>query len=119
MPIIKFSVDQDHYNELCRIAQSKGISVQDVVREKVFNKPSSIFVPSEAVRRALSMFADGTPFTLPQLYGDEWAVMKRGVAGIFGRQFFDYITENCPNKIMFVGMTPNGRLAQYKVLSVK
>ncbi|BBK79009.1 MULTISPECIES: hypothetical protein [Clostridium] len=48
------------------------------------------------------------------MYGKECTI-ERGVAGAFGKQFFNYITDECAEKIEFVGMTNYGRHAQYKV----
>ena len=117
MPVIKISVNDQTYEKLSNMAKADGISIQDLIRNKVLGDDTSMFTPADAVDRALAKYAVGDLFTIPELYGDDWAVMKRGVAGVFGKQFYNYVADTCPEKIMFVGMTNRNRHAQYKVVS--
>lgn len=113
MPTIKFSLNDEYYQKLQEMAQKDGVSIQDCIRNRLFNL-KTIFTPAEAVERAMEKYGHGQYFTLPELYGKEWTI-ERGVAGAFGKQFFNYITDECTEKIEFVGMTNYGRHAQYKV----
>lgn len=118
MPTIKFSLNDEYYNMLQEMAHQDGVSIQDCVRNRLFNLRTN-FTPAEAVDRMMKKCASGeynsgTCFTLPELYGDDWTI-ERGVAGVFGKQFFKYISEECPDKIEYFGMTNYGRHAQYRV----
>ncbi len=117
MPVIKISVSDQAYEKLSNMAKKDGISIQDLIRNKVLGDETTIFTPADAVNRALVKYDVGDCFTIPELYAEEWAVMKRGVAGVFGKQFNIYVEENCPEKIMLVGKTNYDRHAQYKVVS--
>ena len=55
-------------------------------------------------------------FTLPELYGDSWNI-ARGVAGVFGKQFFEYVEKKYPGMIKYVGQVNCGRHAQYQIIS--
>ena len=117
MPIIKLSVNDQVYEKLSNMAKAEGVSIQDLLRSKALGDEDTMFTPADAVQRVFAKYNVGDLFTIPELYGEEWAAMKRGVAGVFGKQFFTYVTETCPEKIMFVGMTNRNRHAQYKVVS--
>lgn len=114
MPIVKISLNDAYYGKLTELAKEQGISIQDYIRNQIFGDTVT-FTPVEAVARALNKYSSGDLFTLPELYGDEWTI-KRGVAGVFGKQFFSYVLDNCDDKIKFVGMTDYGRHAQYKII---
>lgn len=114
MPVVKFSLSEEHFKRLAEMAAQDSVPVQDYIRNKLFGV-TSIFTPIEAVDRAVKKYGTGELFTLPELYDDEWTI-QRGVAGVFGKQFFNYITSECPGRIEFVGMTDYGRRAQYKRL---
>lgn len=114
MPVVKISLSADHYNKLDEMAKKEGISIQDLIRNRLLGETTS-YTPADAVSRALAKYRPGASFTLPELYGDGWNI-KRGTAGVFGKQFFNYVQETCPDKIKFVGMTNYGRHAQYQVL---
>ena len=54
---------------------------------------NTIFTVEEAVRRVqVGDFKDKT-FSLPDLYGDAWT-LERGMAGVFGKNFYNYISEH-------------------------
>lgn len=119
MPKITFALNDEYYEKLKKMAAADGVSIQDFVRNKLFNL-NTIFTPAEAVSRVMGKYKNGeytkgTRFTLPELYGEDW-VIERGVAGAFGKHFFNYIQDACPETIRFVGMTNYGRHAQYEVL---
>lgn len=118
MPKITFALSEEYYEKLKEMAKQDGISIQDCVRNRLFNL-KTIFTPAEAVKRVMEKcdsgeYASGTLFTLPELYGDEWNI-ERGVAGVFGKQFFNYIQDECPEKIEFHDMADYGRHARYIV----
>lgn len=118
VPTVKFSLNDEYYAMLKEMAKEDGVSIQDCVRNRLFNV-KTIFTPVEAVDRVMKKcesgeYEKGTTFTLPKLYGESWTI-ERGVAGAFGKQFFNYVTDVCPEKIGYVGMTNYGRHAQYVV----
>lgn len=54
---------------------------------------NTIFTVEEAVCRVqVGDFKDKT-FSLPDLYGDAWT-LERGMAGVFGKNFYNYISEH-------------------------
>lgn len=96
------------------MAKKEGVSIQDCIRNKLFDL-RTIYTPVETVRRALDKYEKGERFTLPKLYDGEWNI-QRWAAGVFRKQFYNYISEECPDKISFVEMTNYGRHAQYQIL---
>lgn len=114
MPVIKFSVSEEYYQKLVEMAEEQGVSIQDVIRNKLFDI-TTIYTPEEAVKRALNKYQPGDTFTLPLLYEGEWN-LKRGESGVFGKQFFNYVEDRCQGKIKFDQMVNYGRHAQYQVL---
>ena len=113
MPVVKISLNDEYYEKLTELAKEQGISIQDYIRNQIFGDTVT-FTPAEAVDKALQKYSSGDLFTLPELYGEEWTI-KRGVAGVFGKQFYNYVIDNYSDKIEFVGMTNYGRHAQYKI----
>lgn len=101
MPVIKFSICEQWMAQLEQEAREQNITVQDLVRLKLFGRadegPRAIFTPEEAVRRALEKYEPEEEFTLPELYDDEWTLTREAGdngepgAGPFGRKFFDYL----------------------------
>lgn len=89
MATIKFSLNDEYYRKLEAAAENRGMTVQDYIRYKLFAL-NTIFTVEEAVRRVqVGDFKDKT-FSLPDLYGDAWT-LERGVAGVFGKNFYNYI----------------------------
>lgn len=115
MPVIKISLTDAQYEALNTMAGSMGISIQDLIRTKVLGEEQMEFTPADAVQRVFAKYQVGDLFTIPELYGEEWSVMRRGVAGVFGKQFFHYVADTCPEKIMCIDRT--GRHALYKVVA--
>ena len=114
MPVIKISLNDLYYEQLKESAQEQGISIQDYIRKQIF-KEKVVFSPVEAVEKALSKYTSGDLFTLPELYGEEWTI-KQGAAGVFGKQFNNYISQYYDDRIVYVGKTNYDRHAQYKIL---
>ena len=48
-----------------------------------------------------------------ELYDEEWTI-PRGVAGVFGKQFFNYVEDEYSDRIKYVG-TPK-KHAKYEIL---
>lgn len=116
MPLIKLSLTEEEFEELQILADKEKMSIQDLIRYKLLSKKNpSIFVPEEAVRRALEKFTvnDGV-FTLPDIYGDDWENLEPRMTGVFGKRFFNYLKKI--GIIEYAGMTDDGRRATYKIL---
>ena len=86
------------------------MTIQDYIRFKLFNLNSS-FTVEEAVRRVQS--GNFTTFTLPDLYGEAWT-LKRGMAGVFGKNFYNYITNHSELGIRAQGLDRKSRREIYK-----
>lgn len=114
MPTVRFALSDEYYERLLEMAKHDGVSLQDYIRNRLFNF-TTIYSPAEAVRRALEGYKKDETFTLPDLYPNEWD-LQRGPAGAFGKQFFAYVEKECPDKIKFNGMVDWGRRAQYIML---
>ena len=116
MPIVRFALNDEYYKKLEKMAEKNGVSIQEFIRNKLFDS-TTIYTPSEAVRRALARHKEDPTFItfcLPDLYEGEWN-LSRGQAGAFGKQFFKYIEKKC-SKITFDCMIDYGRRAQYKII---
>lgn len=101
MATIKFSLNEEYYNKLETAAESKGMTIQDYIRYKLFDL-NTIFTVEEAVRRVQSGDYKNKTFSLPDLYGDSWT-LERGMAGVFGRNFFNHVSEHTE-----LGIKPQG-----------
>lgn len=117
MPTVRITFNEETYQKVCDMAKEEGISVQDLIRNKVLGEETTIFTPAKAVERVFEKYNIGDTFTIPELYGEDWATMRRGVAGVFGKQFYNYVANECPEKIKFDKMVNSYRHAQYIVLS--
>ncbi|MBP0964809.1 MAG: DUF1413 domain-containing protein [Oscillospiraceae bacterium] len=114
MPIIKLSLTEEEYQTLESSAKEEKMTVQDYIRFKMLSKRvPTIFEPEEAVRRALSKFAKGEVFTLPDIYGEEWSKLNPRMTGVFGKRFYNYVEPM--SEIEFVGMTHDKRRAAYTI----
>ena len=119
MPIIKLSLTEEELADLQNLRgaeeTTENMSIQDFIRFKLLRKSNpSIFTPEEAVRRALEKFSkDDKPFTLPDIYGDEWSSLNPRMTGVFGKRFFNYL--KTIDSIEYDGMSQDGRRATYKV----
>lgn len=112
MAVVKLTLNDEYYQMLKKMAEEENKSMQDYIRDKIFNL-STIFTPEEAVRRIQEgNFADSEGFTLPDVYGEDWTI-ERGPAGVFGKKFFNYITDHPDLGIRFKDMGKYGRRAVY------
>jgi len=116
MPVVKISLTKEEYQQLENLATVEKMSIQDFIRYKMLShKNPSIFVPEEAVRRALEKFSkEDEPFTLPHIYDELWRDLNPRMTGVFGKRFFNYIKNI--SEIEFAGMTQDGRRATYKIV---
>jgi len=124
MPVIKLSLTDDEVQRLQQIMEEEdntsNMTIQDYIRFKVLGQTNpSIFTPEEAVRRALEKFStDDGPFTLPDIYGDEWQLLNPRMTGVFGKRFFNYLKADSSSQIEYVGMVDRDRRASYKIKEV-
>lgn len=124
MPIIKLSLSDDEYTQVLRMLgadeMTSKMSVQDFIRYKILGKSNpDIFTPEEAVRRALEKYgSEDEPFTLPDIYGDEWQLLNPRMTGVFGKRFFNYLKADSSSQIEYVGMVDRDRRASYKIKEV-
>lgn len=120
MPIIKISMTEEELTEVRRLIaandETRNFSVQDFIRFRLLGKSNPlIFTPEEAVRRALEKFsAEDGPFTLPDVYEEDWASLNPRMTGVFGKKFFRHVQSSVP-EIMYAGMTEDNRRATYRV----
>lgn len=113
MPVVKFTLNEDYYKKLETMAQDKNQSIQDYIRHNLF-QINTIFTPEEAVKRIQHGDFKNKEFTLPDVYGEEWSIV-RGPAGVFGKNFFNYIEDNPDLGIEFINMGKYGRRATYQL----
>lgn len=124
MPIIKISLSDDEYTQVLRMLgadeMTSKMSIQDFIRYKILGKSNpDIFTPEEAVRRALEKYSsEDEPFTLPDIYGDEWQLLNPRMTGVFGKRFFNYLKADSSSQIEYVGMVDRDRRASYKIKEV-
>ncbi|RJQ25110.1 DUF1413 domain-containing protein [Candidatus Parcubacteria bacterium] len=93
MATYRFDLNKEYSEKLEKLAAEKHMNVQDFIRFKIFNE-TTIFTVDEAVKRIQNGGFENTEFTLPDVYGeDEWTI-KRGPAGVFGKNFYIHITNH-------------------------
>lgn len=109
---IKVTVSDDNYEDL--IERAGDNSLQDYIRSVLF--PGQITItPLDAVQRALQKYKKGEFFTVPQIYGEQWD-LPNGMAGQFGRKFYNLVTEEYQTKIRFTGNYNSKKHAVYEIL---
>lgn len=115
MPIVKLSLTDEEFRELLKQADGEKMSVQDFIRYKLLSKKNpSIFTPEEAEKRALEKYTrEDKPFTLPDIYGEEWEKLDPRMTGVFGKRFYNYLKTS--DLIVFAGMTADRRRATYRI----
>lgn len=113
MPTIRFSLNEEYYQKLQQMAEGENLSIPDYIRNTLF-QINTIFTPEEAVKRIQQGDFKDKEFTLPDVYADEWTI-ERGPAGVFGKNFYNYIQDNPDLGIEFVNMGKYGRRATYKM----
>ncbi|WML44680.1 hypothetical protein [Neobacillus sp. PS3-40] len=115
MPIVKLTLNDEYYVKLKKMAQSEQKSIQDYIRDTIF-QIDTIFTPEEAVKRIREgNFEIDDEFELPDVYGEDW-IIERGPAGVFGKKFFNYVNAYPDLGIKFKGMGKYGRRAVYRIV---
>lgn len=111
---IKFTVSDENYEFICNAATNERLSLQDYIRNQLF--PGQIsFTPLDAINRALTNYSPGEPFTVPELFGDDWN-LPNGTAGQFGRKFYNLVTKEYSSKIHFTGNFNSKKHAIYEIV---
>ncbi len=79
--------------ELEQNARKAGLDKTAYIKKRLGLKASekNIFTVEYAVNLA-KKWPKGMPFTLYELYGEDWARIQNGVAGVLGRNFYAYVT---------------------------
>ena len=111
---IKFTISDENYEELTVRAASLKLSVQDYIRKELFSEYMAI-TPIQAVTIALENYSKGDTFTVPELFGEAWN-LPNGVAGQFGKKFFNLVEAEYSNKIRFTGNFSGKKHAIYQIL---
>lgn len=84
--VVKLALNDEYYQMLKEMADAENKSIQDYIRDKIFNL-STIFTPEEAIKRIQNRnFESSEGFTLPDVYGDDWTI-ERGPAVVFRKKF--------------------------------
>lgn len=117
MSVLKLSLTENEMSKLKNLAEKEKLSLQDYIRYRIFGEKSpSKFTPEEAERRAIEKFTVmDDPFTLPEIYEDEWYELSPRMTGVFGKRFFNYLKNSDNTLVEFVGMTKDRRRATYRI----
>ena len=109
---VKFTVSDENYKEL--LERAGDSTLQDYLRSVLF--PGQITItPLDAVQRALQKYQKGDLFSVPEIYGEEWN-LPNGMAGQFGKRFYQLVKEEYQTKIRFTGNFNKKKHAVYEVL---
>ena len=109
---VKFTVSDENYKEL--LERAGDSTIQDYLRSVLF--PGQITItPLDAVQRALQKYQKGDLFSVPEIYGEEWN-LPNGMAGQFGKRFYQLVKEEYQTKIRFTGNFNKKKHAVYEVL---
>lgn len=111
---VKFTISDENYDELCQRATNLNLSIQDYIRRELFSEYNT-FTPMDAVNKALSNYATGDTFTVPELFGDDWN-LPNGVAGQFGKKFFALVDAEYRTRIRFTERYNKKKHAIYEIL---
>lgn len=109
---IKFTISDENARELEERAGNQ--SIQDYIRSILF--PDQITItPMDAVNRALANYQTGDTFTVPEIFGEAWN-LPNGMAGQFGRKFYNLVSTDYSTQIRFTGGYNTKRHAVYERL---
>ena len=120
MSYFKLSLNDDEMRRLDEEARELSMTRQQYCRYKIFGtRMESKYIPQEAVNIARRKHDNGElpdSFTVPDIYGEDWS-LERPEAGVFGRRFYDYVTDSGEViDIEPVEGDRRGRLAHYRFL---
>lgn len=112
MATFRFDLNEEYSRQLKADAEDEHMNVQDYIRYKLFRN-KTIFTVDEAVKRIQNGNFENIEFSLPDVYSeDEWTI-ERGPAGVFGKNFFNHITNNPDLGIRYVPNKTIKRRAVY------
>lgn len=109
---IKITVSDENADILKERAGNQ--SIQDYIRSVLFPGQISI-APMDAINKALANYQPGDTFSVPEIFGDAWD-LPNGMAGQFGRKFFDLVSTEYSTQIRFTGNFNTKRHAVYERL---
>lgn len=92
MATFRFDLNEEYSTKLESLAEEAHMNVQDFIRFKIFSE-TTIFTVDEAVTRIQNGDFEDKEFSLPDAYGDAWTI-NRGPAGVFGKNFYNHITDH-------------------------
>lgn len=90
----KLLLSTEENAELEEKARKAGLDKTAFVKKclKLEASEKNIFTVEYAVNLAKNKWPKGIPFTLYELYGNDWSKIQNGVAGVLGRNFYTYVT---------------------------
>ena len=90
----KLLLSTEENAELEEKAREAGLDKTAYIKKQLKLKASekNIFTVDYAINLAKTQWSEGLPFTLYELYGDDWSKIQNGVAGVLGRNFYTYVT---------------------------
>ncbi|MCM1091823.1 MAG: single-stranded DNA-binding protein [Muribaculum sp.] len=90
----KLLLSAEENAELEEKARKAGLDKTAYIKKQLKLKASkkNIFTVDYAINLAKTQWPEGLPFTLYELYGDDWSKIQNGVAGVLGRNFYTYVT---------------------------
>ena len=107
----KLLLSAEENEELEEKALQAGLDKTAYIKKclKLEASERNIFTVEYAVNLAKTRWPKGMPFTLCELYGEEWNKIRNGVAGVLGRNFYSYASitdsgfEILDKKEVFIG----------------
>jgi hypothetical protein len=101
----KLKLSDEENTELEQKAKNLGLDKTAYIK-KCLNLEASannIFTAEYALELARKNWNVNIPFTLYELYGDDWHTIQNGIAGVLGRNFYTLVTTTD------VGIKPAGK----------
>lgn len=107
----KLLLTAEENKELEEKALQTGLDKTAYIKKclKLDASEKNIFTVEYAVNLAKTKWPKGMPFTLCELYGEEWNKIRNGVAGVLGRNFYSFVSitdsgfEILEKKEVFIG----------------
>ena len=90
----KLLLSAEENTELEEKALQVGLDKTAYIKKRLDLEASkkNIFTVDYAVNLAKTRWPKGMPFTLYELYGNDWNNIRNGVAGVLGRNFYSYVS---------------------------